>query len=180
MPDQDPLRELLERTQPSLKRLFTRFRMPSDVVEEVLEDCLMVLVYRHDELAHPDRWLLRTVRFRCVRYWRKRRFDLCLRAQHEILRWLEDESCSEGERQRRRRELFGYLEEIPVRCRKLLAELFHLIPPSGSPENSDPLRSRDSSKGPYTAESPTVRCLSRLLQRLLKDPPQDLANLPLL
>ena len=159
--------------------MFSRFRMPSDVVEEVLEDCLMVLVYRHDQLARPDRWLLRTVRFRCVRYWRKRRSDTCLRAQREILSWLQDETCTDEERERRRGELKRYLDPLPARCQQLLGELFHFIPPSEPPETPADSAEYFVPRGIYRAESRTVRCMTHLLQRLLKDPPEDLEDLPL-
>ena len=178
MPDRDPLHELLQRTQPSLKQIFTRFRMPPDVVEEILEDCLMVLVYRYDQLAQPDRWLLRTVRFRCLRYWRQRRYELSMLVQGVIFRWLEDESCDEATRQQRREELERQLQKLPPRCRRILGEIFRLVPPEGPIPPS--LKNRVPRGGPYSPESPRVRCMNHLLRRLLMEPPRDLGDLRLL
>lgn len=145
------------------------------MVEEILEDCLMVLVYRHDQLAHPDRWLLRTVRFRCLRYWRRQRFELCLKVQKEILLWLEDEACDDGEREGRRRELEARLADLPERCRKLLEEVFQLRPP----EAPEPPKGRElfPRGNVHTPESPTIRCMNLLLRNLAADPPADLESL---
>lgn len=185
MPDQDPLYDLLQRMQPSLKQLFSRFRMPPEVVEKILEDCLMVLVYRHDQLAHPNRWLLRTVRFRCLRYWRQQRFEVCRKAQGAIRQWLDDETTGEPERQRRREELEGRLANLPERCRTLLGRLFHLgALESRSSAEAHPPRPKPQERfprsGANTPESPTVRCMHQLLRNLVEDPPPDLEDLRLL
>ncbi len=167
----DPLIELLRQMQPQLKQLFHRFRIPAEAAEGMLEDCMMVMVYRHDQLARPDRWLLRTLRSRCVRHWHEKRRALCEKIDAEIRLWLEDRSIEPREREERRAELARAIDRVPLRCRPLLRRAYKLTPVSGEPplpigNQRSPLR-----LGLQPPENPWVRCLSQLLRQLVAQPP---------
>ncbi len=166
---QDPLIDLLWEMQPQLQRIFRRFRISTDLAETMLEDCMMVLVYRYDQLVRPDRWLLRTLRHRCVRHWRDRRKRLCTAVDTEIRQWIEDESISNEEKDKRRLELNQQIDRLPRRCRPLLRQTYGLPVAAGEvfADTRDPRVSLRP--GPHKPEDPFVRCITRLMRQLIED-----------
>lgn len=166
MKEQDPLIGLLWELQPQLQRIFRRFQVSADQAEAMLEDAMMVLVYRYDQLARPDRWLLRTLRYRCIRDWRERRRKLCFAVDLEIRQWISDETISPEEREARRSELDGHISQLPRQCRPLLREAYR-IPESDNRPLPPPPTLEDFSLGVHKPEDPFVRCVTRLMRQLM-------------
>jgi DNA-directed RNA polymerase specialized sigma24 family protein len=168
--ESDPFVELLREIQPQLQRLFQRFRIPAEVAERLLEDTVMVMLYRRDDLVRPDRWLIRTLRFACLRHCRDQRRRLCLAADKEIRRWIDDDQVSDEEKVRRKLLLSRRIDRLPARCRPLLRHTYHLALVSGEglPHRFSP-RPLHSGLGPMRPEDPHIRCLSLLMRHLVED-----------
>ncbi|MCH9646923.1 MAG: hypothetical protein K0U98_01720 [Deltaproteobacteria bacterium] len=177
MKERDPLIELLWELQPQLQRIFQRFRVSSDQAESMLEDAMMVLVYRYEQLARPDRWLLRTLRYRCIRDWRERRRKLCFAVDQEIRNWISDETISREERKARRVELGEHISQLPQQCRPLLRETYR-VPESDDRPLPPPPNLPDFSLGAHKPEDPFVRCVTRLMRQLIVQRSSVSASLP--
>ena len=156
----DSLSRLLEDLEPRLKALLARFRIPASDAEAMLEDCLMVLVYRQDQIANPGRWLERTLRYRCVRHWRHHQQQLCRTLDTELRRWLADEAVSRSESHTRQRLLGDEIERLPHPCRPVLRSRLGLDEERSAERPQDALAAR-------TQRDPYDRCLMRLMRQLL-------------
>lgn len=167
---------MLRSLQPQLTRLFERFSIPASVAEKLLEDTMMVLVYRFEELARPDRWLVKTLRFSCLRYRREQRRRLCKAVDAEIREWLLDGDLSSEERSARQQLLSAHIDQIPRRCRHLLRRSFKLPPVAGEALLRTP-SAGSAPLSPLGPEDPTVRCLSQLV-RVLMESPRPLPDVP--
>src|SRR5881227_3914322 len=67
------LEGFLKQVRPRLKAVFTRYRIPAQDTEDILQQALMALVYRREGIRDPEAWLLGTVRNKCLLYWREQR-----------------------------------------------------------------------------------------------------------
>ena len=161
--EQDPVQELLHQLQPKLQRLFQRFRLPMEVAEKMLEDCLLVMTFRYEQLAQPEQWLLRTLRYRCARYWQDQRQQFLNQANEQLLGWLRAPGVSDLERRSRRQELSAVIDTMPRRCRLQLRDYYSL------PIPEDELRMGRGLQGALqAAEGMTPsRCLTALMRRLM-------------
>jgi DNA-directed RNA polymerase specialized sigma24 family protein len=171
----DPLPELLEEMEPQLKELLARFRIPASEAEAMLEDCLMVLIYRQDQIVDPRRWLHRTLRYRCLRHWRQHQERVCRALDAELRRWLEDEGVSASERQGRRRLLEREIERLPGPCRPVLRARLEL-------EDGGALRGGvgNRPRGNAGHRDPYNRCLTRLMRQLLENAQSGLEKVKIL
>src|SRR3954454_3095828 len=70
------LEGFLKQVRPRLKAVFTRYRIPAQDTEDILQQALMALVYRREGIRDPEAWLLGTVRNKCLLYWREQRREL--------------------------------------------------------------------------------------------------------
>jgi|GEM_PF-4787362 DNA-directed RNA polymerase specialized sigma24 family protein len=158
--EEETLLELLQALAPRLDRLFHTFSIPAPLAEEMLEETVMNLFYRQQELVHPDRWLLRTLRRRCVRYWRDQKREHWLAVELHLHDWLEEEGITPVERRQRRRLLSSLIERLPIRCRGVIRRRFQ--PPLQGPEPHLP------HTVPFLARELEDRCMAAMLQLLAK------------
>src|SRR6201989_3528668 len=70
------LEGFLKQVRPRLKGVFTRYRIPAQDTEDILQQALMALVYRGEGSRDPEAWLLGRVRNKCLLYWREQRRKL--------------------------------------------------------------------------------------------------------
>ena len=70
---QDELPQLVDRLESEFARLFTYFRIPAQDAEDLLQDALVLFITKRPQIVSPDAWLIGTLRYRCLLYWRKRR-----------------------------------------------------------------------------------------------------------
>ena len=68
------LQEFLDRMRPRLRALFTRYRVPAQDTEDILQQALLALVYKREKIRDPQAWLLGTLRNTCLLYWRERMY----------------------------------------------------------------------------------------------------------
>lgn len=98
-----------------------RHRIPAEDADDILQQTLLIYLYKHDEIYNPDAWIRGTLRKRCVLYWRRRQKNLLTMVDVSILETLASpRASSAAERGDVNRQLGRALKTIPARCRRLL------------------------------------------------------------
>jgi RNA polymerase sigma factor (sigma-70 family) len=116
------IREFLVGLRPRMKQVLGRYRIPSDVADDLVQEALVSTIQKWDQIPEHDHeaWFLVTLRNRCVVYWRKRRNTLYDSVDTAILELLSEPVAKPEERTELLQDLNNLLEELPLRCRKLL------------------------------------------------------------
>jgi len=70
------LEEILVRTEPKLKRVLSRYRIPTQDAEDILQDTFLILISKLGTIRNPEAWLVGTLANRCIVYWRRHRSRL--------------------------------------------------------------------------------------------------------
>lgn len=70
---EEPLEAVLERLRPRLSRVLGLYRIPGQDAEDVLQDALFVALEKWETVRQKDLWLLGTVRYKCILYWKRRK-----------------------------------------------------------------------------------------------------------
>ena len=55
------LEEILERTTPRLKKVLSRYRIPPQDADELLQETFLILITKAGSIRNPDAWLLATL-----------------------------------------------------------------------------------------------------------------------
>lgn len=119
-PQQQPIEEILEDLRPRIQYVFSRFHIPPQDAEDVLQQTLLTYLHKRDTILDPERWLLGTLRNRCLLYWRDRRRRLYTSVDKALLESVAETDGSPQERSDLLRDLNTALATIPTRCRSLL------------------------------------------------------------
>jgi len=119
-PQEQPIEEILEDLQPRIQYVFSRFRIPPQDAEDVLQQTLLTYLYKRDSILDAERWLIGTLRNRCLLYWRDRRRRLYTAVDKALLESVAHSEDSPQERSDILRDLNSALAKIPNRCRNLL------------------------------------------------------------
>jgi RNA polymerase sigma factor (sigma-70 family) len=114
------LEEILERTEPKLRRVLGRYRIPAQDAEDLLQETFLIMVSKAGSIRNPDAWLVATLSNRCIIYWRKHRARLWDLVDTTILELLADAEAPSQELADLRYDLESLLSELPDRCRSLL------------------------------------------------------------
>jgi RNA polymerase sigma-70 factor (ECF subfamily) len=151
---------LIDRLQPKLRRILSRYRLPPEDAEDVLQQSLLDFVYKRHTLYNPEAWLLATVRNRSIIYWRQRRSQICEAVDSSILELVAKPQAPSQGQIALRHDLERVLDRLPPRCRSLLKLRYaYGFKPT---EVAEQLGYRPSS-----VRKVTSRCLARLNQHLL-------------
>src|SRR5947208_5585217 len=154
------LEGFLEQVRPRVKGVFTRYRIPAQDTEDILQQALMALVYRREGVRDPEAWLLGTVRNKCLLYWREHRRKLYESVDAAVLEAVAEPVEPSQENAHLRHDLAQALERLPERFRSLLWMRYRqgLAPP----ELAEKMGYSPSSIGKVT-----TRCLAALTRHLL-------------
>jgi len=114
------IEELFETLQPKLRRVFSRFRLPPEDAEDILQQSFLDLVYKQNQVYNPEAWVVATVRNRCIMYWRKRRRQIWDAVDSAMLELVAKPEVAEQPQVALRRDLERILERLPQRCRSVL------------------------------------------------------------
>jgi RNA polymerase sigma-70 factor (ECF subfamily) len=152
--------DLFEKLQPKLRRVFSRFRVPPEDAEDILQQSFLDLVYKQRQIYNPDAWMVATVRNRCIVYWRKRRRQIWDAVDSAMLELLAQPEAP-GQRQVALREdLEKVLSRLPQRCRSVLVLRYGLG-----------YRSREVAEllgyQPSSIRKVTSRCIAALTRELV-------------
>ena len=155
-----PIEEILEDLQPRIKYVFSRFRIPPQDAEDVLQQTLLTFLYKRETIDDAEKWLLGTLKNRCLLYWRDRRRRLYTAVDKALLESVAAPEVAPQERSDRLRDLNTALSGVPNRCRNLLWLRYR----QGyeAPEAAEKLGYKASS-----VYKVTERCLAALTRRMV-------------
>jgi len=119
-PREQPIEEILQDLQPRIQCVFSRFHIPPQDAEDVLQQTLLTYVHKRENILDAERWLLGTLRNRCLLYWRDRRRRLYTAVDKALLESVAQTGGSPQEQGDLLRDLNIALAKIPNRCRSLL------------------------------------------------------------
>jgi RNA polymerase sigma factor (sigma-70 family) len=114
------LEEILARAEPRLKRVLSRYRIPAQDADDLLQETFLIMVSKAGSIRNPDAWLVATLANRCIIYWRKHRAKLWDLVDTAILEMLADVEAPPQENAELRYDLDSLLSHLPDRCRSLL------------------------------------------------------------
>jgi RNA polymerase sigma-70 factor (ECF subfamily) len=69
----DSLEVLFQRLRPRLKKVLLQYRIPPQDAEDILQEAFTVAFQKWDTVYNKEYWLLGTVRYRCILYWKRQR-----------------------------------------------------------------------------------------------------------
>ena len=118
--NQDELPQPADRLASEFARIFGFFRIPVQDAEDLLQDTFVLFITKRRQIVSPDAWLIGTLRFRCLLYWRKRRRRLLETVDETLLMELAGGSSPRQENDDLARDLSGAIGRLPDRCRSLL------------------------------------------------------------
>lgn len=154
------LEDFLKRVRPRLKAQFQRYSIPPQDTEDILQQALLALIYQRQAIRDPEAWLIGTVRNKCLLYWRTYRRKLYESVDATVLECLADPLQPAQETSDVRRDLAAALQELPERCRSLLALRYG--------EGYEPAEVAQEMGYSQTSISKiTQRCLAALTRRLV-------------
>jgi RNA polymerase sigma factor (sigma-70 family) len=155
----DPFEAFLETARPRLRRLLAHFRIPVEDAEDLLQEILLALVFRWDQVRDPESWLLGTAKRHCLMYWRRMRRRLYTAVDSELLERLAPSAAPVQDRDDLLNDLDSLIDELPPRCRKLLHLRFRM--------GLDPIEvARELGYQESSIAKTTNRCLERLSKKL--------------
>jgi RNA polymerase sigma factor (sigma-70 family) len=114
------LEEILGRTESKLKRVLSRYRIPAQDAEDILQDTFLILVSKLGTIRNPEAWLVGTLANRCIIYWRRHRGRLFELVDATILELLAESEAPAQEQSDLRADLEAMLSCLPNRCRSVL------------------------------------------------------------
>jgi RNA polymerase sigma factor (sigma-70 family) len=114
------LEEILARAEPRLKRVLSRYRIPPQDADDLLQETFLIMVSKAGSIRNPDAWLVATLANRCIIYWRRQRSKLWDLVDTTILELLADVEAPPQESAELRHDLDSLLAHLPDRCRSLL------------------------------------------------------------
>ena len=114
------LDDILVRMAPRLKRVLSRYRIPAQDAEDLLQETFVIMVTKAGSIRNYDAWLLGTLANRCIIYWRKQRTRLWDLVDTAILELLAEGEAPSQEGSDLRSDLDALLANLPDRCRALL------------------------------------------------------------
>lgn len=154
------LEELLEKVQPRLRAVLASFRIPFADAEDLLQQSVLTFLIKRDEIESPSRWLVGTLRNRCLMYWRSHRRRLYESVDTAILESVAAPERPPQERIDLAHDLQGVLSKLSPRCRSILQLRYGL--------GCDPAETAERmgyrSSGIYKI---VERCLASLTRRLI-------------
>lgn len=157
---QDELPQLIDRLETEFARLFTYFRVPTQDAEDLLQDALVLFITKRAQIVTPDAWLIGTLRYRCLLYWRKRRRRLLETVDETLLMELAGGTSPRQENDDLARDLSGAIGRLPDRCRSLLRLRYGL-------GCDDPEVAARLGYSPTGIRKIAHRCLSALTHQML-------------
>jgi len=156
---QDEVVALLQRLQEAIAVTLRKYRIPAEDAQDLVQDAVLALLERREQITQPEHWLLATVRLKCCRYWRSRRRRLLWAIDEALLAEVRDPAAPAQERMALTQDLDRVLRRSTERCQQLLRLRYGL---------DLKYRGVGAALGieTETAKRGTLRCLSALAHSL--------------
>lgn len=159
-PREDDFSSLLAGLEESLARTLSRFRIPAQDAEDLLQDTLLLFLTKQAEVRDPAAWISITLRNRCLIYWRRRRHALIRTVDEVVMEELAGGREGGQGRSVLISDLTRAIATLPARCRAVLRQRYALDR-DGS-EVAESLGYRESS-----IRQVTNRCLAALSVKMV-------------
>ena len=65
LPSNAAIEGLLQELEPRIRATFSRFRIPPQDAEDLLQQALLVYLYKSESVESPEKWFIGTLRNRC-------------------------------------------------------------------------------------------------------------------
>ena len=143
--------------EPRIEKVLHRFRIPSEEAQEILDEIMLTMLIKRDRIRDPERWMMRTLKNRCVMYWRQRRRRLYRVIDSGLLTVLTSPEVSPEEKDVLRGELRALVEGVEPECRAYLERRYGLESEHSALE-IEPWAPRED-------EDKTLRCVGAMARR---------------
>lgn len=120
IPGPETLADLLQALSPRIQFLLSRFNIPPEDAEDILQNVAMTALLKWDSIRAKDLWVIGTIRLQCFRYWRRRRTDIILRVESFRLEALSEPVPPIQEQEEQLWDLEKLCRAFSVRHRTLL------------------------------------------------------------
>lgn len=177
MDDRPPRRFDLELDERKLSELLTRFQIPVEEAQRILDDAALVWLSKGDRIRYSERWMLYTIKLRCVAWWRQRRDRFYEVVDRGVRSTLMSPEIDSEVRAGFREDLYRLTDSLTPRCRSLLRRRYGLGPgttvvgtedaeaeASGTAPSATAAPSADGSGDDIPPE--VLHCVAALVRRL--------------
>ncbi len=147
----------VEILEPRIEKVLRRFHIPSEDAQEILDEIMLTMLTKRDRIRDPHRWVLRTLKNRCLMYWRERRRRLYRVIDSGLLTMLTSDDVSREEKGALRDELRWLVEGVEPECRDRLERRYGL--------DQDGERWEVEPWNPANGEEQSLRCVGALARR---------------
>ncbi len=118
--DESSLDRLLKGLDSQIRHILFRYRIPQEDSEDLVQQTLLTLIYKRNEIEKPEPWILATLKNRCIMYWRRRRGQLHEAVDTAILELVAQPGPPRQEDQLFSHDLERAISRLPERCRRIL------------------------------------------------------------
>jgi RNA polymerase sigma factor (sigma-70 family) len=125
----DELPELLEELRPKVRRILRWFKIPPQDAEDLVQITLLLALAKWPEIETPAAWVLATLQYRCIIYWRERRLakERLVQLEPEMVEQLPQAACPPAQERREQRIDLGELARgLSERYRRVLVLRYQL------------------------------------------------------
>ncbi|MCH9650378.1 MAG: sigma-70 family RNA polymerase sigma factor [Deltaproteobacteria bacterium] len=119
-PPSQTIEEVFVRLEPRLRSILGRYRIPFQDADDLLQDALLLLIRKIEELRCPEAYLLTTLQYRCLMYWRGRQRRKDEGVTTELLEDLAQPQAPSQDRALLRHDLSRLWAALPPKTRKLI------------------------------------------------------------
>lgn len=116
----------VDQLEPVIENILRRFRIPADDAQEILDEVMLTMLTKRERIRDPERWMLRSLKNRCLVYWRERRRWIYRVIDSGLLTVLTSDDVAEEEKGTLRDELRSLVEGIEPNCRDRLERRYGL------------------------------------------------------
>ncbi len=112
--------DLLNEVRPEAVKILGRHRIPHQDAEDILQDAFLAYLERQDSIRDPEAWLQGTLRNRCRRYWRERRYKRYVCLDQALENLLGCGRAPAQEEVERRHDVRQVIREVSSVCREAI------------------------------------------------------------
>jgi len=162
-PESSSIDELLASAQPAFRGVLSRYYIPPQDAEDLLQDTLVAYLRKRDEVRDPRKWMIGALRNECRRFWRQRDRRPEDAVDQTLLELTADTSARSPEDQALRQRLRDVIATLDHRCRSVLQLRYRLG------YNDDEI-AEETGYRPSSVDKTVRRCVEALSKKLLTSP----------
>ena len=115
----ESIEDLLAGLERQIAGLFSRFKIPPQERDDLLQEALLAFVAKREQVVSPRAWLFSAVRNQCRVFWMRRRRGLFEALDETILETFADPQAPIAERTQLGHDLKQVFRQLPQRCRSI-------------------------------------------------------------